>query len=35
LIDGRLDLADVALMNDSLNVRAENNRRVNEWLGRK
>jgi len=31
LKDGTLDLADFALMNDSLDVQAENNARIEDW----
>ena len=31
LIDGTLDLADVATMNDALDVRQENQTRIDEW----
>ncbi len=31
LKDGTLDLADIAAMNEALDVQFENQRRVNEW----
>lgn len=31
LKDGSLDLADLALMNDALDVQAENNARIEDW----
>lgn len=35
LIDGTLDLYDVAVMNEALDVQAENSRRVNDYLSSK
>lgn len=35
LIDGTLDLADIARMNDALDVRDENQRRLNKAMERK
>jgi hypothetical protein len=32
LLDGTVSLADIALMNDALNVQAENERRVHDSL---
>jgi hypothetical protein len=34
LKDGTLDLADIALMNETLDVQEENERRYMEWAGR-
>ena len=34
LIDGTLDLADIAFMNDAIAVEQENERRVREWYKR-
>jgi hypothetical protein len=34
LIDGSIDLADIAIMNDSLDVRDENQRRWNKAMER-
>jgi hypothetical protein len=35
LLDGTLSLLDIAIMNDALNVQAENEQRVTDWMKRK
>jgi len=35
LVDGSIGLADVALMNDALDVQADNERRMHEHMNRK
>lgn len=35
LLDGTLDLADIALLNDAIDVKSDNERLLNEYLERK